>query len=299
VEAPLTTAPVQEDWTGEDVSIAQIERQLARLRSASAEDVALPTLRTSVMTHCAWVPPEWLDAAESTLAGMAERHPSRTVILVPKPDEHDGLDAVVSVRCFPFGDSQVCSEVVELVLRGNRASAPASLVLPLLISDLPVFCRWRGEPEWDGVEFPQLVDVADRLIVDSTEWDDLPRAYARLTSFFERTAVSDIAWARTQRWRALLASLWPDIARAQSMRVHGTRAQGYLLAGWLRSRLGDDIALEIEQRERLEGIDLDGEPTPFPPGDPPHPSDVLSEELDQISRDRIYEEAVSAAAAIS
>ena len=49
----------------------------------------------------------------------------------------------------------------------------------------------------------------------------------------------------------------------------------------------------------VEGIDLDGEPTPFPPGDPPHPSDVLSEELDQISRDRIYEEAVSAAAAIS
>jgi hypothetical protein len=295
----LTTAPIQEDWTGEDVSIAQIERQLARLRSASAEEGALPTLRTSVMTHCAWVPPEWLDAAESTLAGMAERHPSRTVILVPKPDEPDGLDAVVSVRCFPLGDSQVCSEVVELVLRGNRAFAPASLVLPLLISDLPVFCRWRGEPEWDGVEFPQLVDVADRLIVDSTEWDDLPRAYARLASFFERTAVSDIAWARTQRWRALLASLWPDIARAQSMRVHGTRAQGYLLAGWLRSRLGDDIAVEIDQRERLEGIDLDGEPTPFPPGDPPHPSDVLSEELDQLARDRIYEAAVSAAAAIS
>ena len=32
-------------------------------------------------------PPEWLDAAERTLEGMAERHPSRTVILVPKPEE--------------------------------------------------------------------------------------------------------------------------------------------------------------------------------------------------------------------
>lgn len=288
--------PLQEDWTGEDVTVAQIERELARLRFASDEGSGRPNLRTSVMTHCAWVPPEWLDAAESTLAGMNERHPSRTLILVPKPDEPDGLDAVVSNRCFPFGDSQVCSEVIELVLRGNRAFAPASLVLPLLISDLPVFCRWRGEPEWDGIEFPQLVDIADRLIVDSTEWDDLPRAYVRLASFFERTAVSDIAWARTQRWRALLASLWPDIGQVQSIRVHGTRAQGYLLAGWLRSRLGEDIAVEIDERNRLDGIDLDGEPTPFPPGDPPHPSDVLSEELDRISRDRIYEQAVSAAA---
>jgi hypothetical protein len=295
VEEALTV-PLQEDWTGEDVTVAQIERELARLRFASDEGGGRPNLRTSVMTHCAWVPPEWLDAAESTLAGMNERHPSRTLILVPKPDEPDGLDAVVSIRCFPFGESQVCSEVIELVLRGNRAFAPASLVLPLLISDLPVFCRWRGEPEWDGIEFPQLVDIADRLIVDSTEWDDLPRAYVRLASFFERTAVSDIAWARTQRWRALLASLWPDIGQVQSIRVHGTRAQGYLLAGWLRSRLGEDIAVEIDERNRLDGIDLDGEPTPFPPGDPPHPSDVLSEELDRISRDRIYEQAVSAAA---
>ena len=82
------------------------------------------------MTHVAWVPPEWLEAAERTLAGMAERHPSRTVMLVPRPDAPDGLDAQLSVRCFPIGDRAVCGEVIELVLRGNRASAPASIVLP-------------------------------------------------------------------------------------------------------------------------------------------------------------------------
>ena len=83
------------------------------------------------MTHVAWVPPEWLDAAERTLEGMAERHPSRTVMLVPRPDEADGLDAELSVRCFPIGDRAVCGEVIELQLRGDRALAPASLVLPL------------------------------------------------------------------------------------------------------------------------------------------------------------------------
>ena len=98
------------------------------------------------MTHIAWVPPEWPSAAEETLAGMAERHPSRTLLLVPHPDEPDGLDAELSLRCFPVGDRAVCGEVIELALRGDRASAPASIVLPLLISDLPVFCRWRGEP---------------------------------------------------------------------------------------------------------------------------------------------------------
>lgn len=277
-----------------DVSVAQIEHELARQRDESAEEGAQPNLRTSVMTHIAWVPPRWQDAAEETLAGMKERHPSRTLLLVPRPDEPDGLDARVSVPCFSIGDRCVCGEVVELTLRGNRAAAPASIALPLLISDIPVFCRWRGEPEWDAPEFQQLVDVADRLIVDSTEWEALPAPYERLAELFGRVAVSDIAWDRTERWRSLLASLWPDIAGVKAICVHGTAAQGQLLAGWLTSRLGHRVELEVDERDLLEGIDVDGKAAPFPPGRPPGASDVLSAQLDRFGRDRVYEAAVQA-----
>ena len=279
-----------------DATIAQIEHELARQRDESAGEGAQPNLRTSVMTHLAWVPPRWQGAAEETLAGMKERHPSRTLLLVPRPEEPDGLDARVSVPCFPIGDRCICGEVVELTLRGNRAAAPASIVLPLLISDIPVFCRWRGEPEWESPAFQQLVDVADRLVVDSTEWEGLPAPYARLATLFGRVAVSDIAWDRTERWRSRLASLWPGIADVRTIRVHGTSAQGYLLAGWLTSRLGHPVELEVDERDSLEGIDVDGEPAPFPPGRPPAASDVLSAQLDRFDRDRVYEAAVEAAA---
>ena len=285
---------IETAWTGENVSIAQIERELARLRTESSEEGAQPNLRTSVMTHIAWVPPEWEGAAEETLFGMAERHPSRTLLLVPRPDEEDGLDAQVSIRCFPVGDRAICGEVIDLTLRGNRATAPGSIVLPLLISDLPVFCRWRGRPEWESPAFGQLMGIVDRLIVDSTEWVDLPGAYLRLAELFPKVVVSDIAWERTERWRSLLASLWPGIGEVHTIRVHGTPAQAYLLAGWLRSRLGHDIGLELDERARLEGIDLDGEPASFPPGDPPNASDVLSAQLDRFTRDKIYEDAVRA-----
>jgi hypothetical protein len=294
--APPLSPIIEDTWTGDDTSIAEIERELARLRDASVREGAQPNLRTSVMTHIAWAPPEWQGAAEETLAGMAERHPSRTLLLLPRPDEPGGLDAEVAIRCFPIGDRAVCGEVIELTLRGNRVDAPASVVLPLLISDLPVFCRWRGQPPFGSAPFEQLVGIVDRLIVDSTEWPDLPGAYAVLAEQFERTAVSDIAWARTERWRSLLASLWPDIAGVRKLRVHGTRAQAYLLAGWLHSRLGHEVAVEIDEHERLEGIDVDGVHAPFPPGAPPNPSDVLSDELDRLSRDTVYEEAVRAAA---
>jgi hypothetical protein len=294
--APSLTPIIEDTWTGDDTSIAEIERELARLREESVSEGAQPNLRTSVMTHIAWAPPEWRDAAEHTLAGMAERHPSRTLLLLPRPEQPDGIDAEVAIRCFPIGDRAVCGEVIELTLRGNRVEAPASIVLPLLISDLPVFCRWRGQPPFGSEPFEQLVGIVDRLIVDSTEWPDLPGAYGTLANYFDRTAVSDIAWARTERWRSLLASLWPDIADVRNLRVHGTRAQAYLLGGWLRSRLGHEVKIEIDEHEKLEGIDVDGEHAPFPPGAPPNPSDVLSEELDRVSRDRVYEGAVRAAA---
>ena len=286
-------------WTGEDVRIAEIDEALARLRAEASLDS--PSMRTSVMTHVAWVPEEWLDKARAALGGMAERHPSRTVLLIPEPDfGMNRIDATVALACYdvPGSDRSVCSEVIELRLKGMRAKAPASIVLPLLISDLPAFLRWRGVPPWGAQELEQLLRIVDRLIVDSTEWDDLPIEYGHLVELFDRVAVSDIAWARTSRWRRLLASLWPEIGDVDRIRVKGTAAQALLLVGWLRSRLGrDDIQGDHVEADRLEGIDLDGRPAPFPPGDPPLPSDVLSEELDRFTRDPVYEAAVAAVAA--
>jgi hypothetical protein len=284
-----------ERWSGHDVSVGDLERRLADLRVGTDTG---GRIRTCVLTHIAWVPPEWEQQALDTLAGLGERHPSRTIVLLPHPDAAaDGIDAELVLRCFPLPgeDREICTEVIELRLRGRRCLAPASIVMPLLIFDLPVFLRWRGQPPFGDHTFGQLVDLADRLIVDSTEWPDLPDAYEPLTRFFERAAVSDIAWARTSRWRRQLASLWPGIAEVRRIRVRGTPAQGYLLAGWLRSRLRRPVELELEPADRLLGVDVDGEPAPFPPGDPPDPSDVLSDELERFSRDPIYEAAVAAA----
>ncbi|HJQ73298.1 MAG TPA: glucose-6-phosphate dehydrogenase assembly protein OpcA [Gaiellaceae bacterium] len=283
-------------WFGEDVCLADVDTALARLRAEAAAEA--PSMRTSVMTHIAWVPPAWAEPARAALEGMAERHPSRTILLYPEPGADDNrIDAEARVERWevPDTDRGLVTEVVELTLRGSRAKAPASIVEPLLISDLPVFLRWRGEPRWDTPELEQLVGVTDRLIVDSTEWDDVPSSYGRLTELFPLCAASDIAWARTSRWRSHLATLWPPIADVRTVRVRGTAAQAWLLCGWLRSRLGrDEIALEHEPAETLEAVALDGEAVPLPPGDPPAPSDVLSDELERFTPDPVYEAAVLA-----
>jgi glucose-6-phosphate dehydrogenase assembly protein OpcA len=276
-------------------SVREIEREVSALRTAPGSEA--PYQRTSVMTHTAWVPEEWVEAAEDVLSGLAERHPSRTIVLFPQPGDDDGIAADVEVDAYPVGEGrQICTETIRIRLRGKRAAVPASIVQPLCLPNLPVFLRWRGMPDFGAGHFEGLVEVVDRLIVDSNEWPGLPGPYAELAGVFDRVVVSDISWARTSRWRAQLATLWPKIAGLEQIRVKGTAAQAHLLAGWLSSRLHRTFALEHESAERLEGVDIDGEPAPFPPGDAPSAADLLSEELDRFGRDRIYEEAVRAAA---
>jgi hypothetical protein len=270
-------------------TVSEIERKLASLR---IEGDRTARLRTSVMTHIAWVPEEWVEAAEDVLAGLADRHPSRTIVLLPHSGA-GGLEGEVASDSFPAGEHRsICTDTIRIRLHGTSAGHPASVVEPLVIPDLPVFLRWRGVPPFGDSAFDELIDVVDRLIVDSTEWPDLPASYAGLVEIFERVAVSDIAWARTSRWRPMLASLWPGIASVSRIKVTGTLAQAHLLAGWLRSRLERSIELEHEPSDRLVGVDLDGEPAPFPPGDPPPPADLLSDELDKLFRDPVYEAAV-------
>jgi hypothetical protein len=299
VAAELMSEFREDEWIGDDVSIDMIEKELAGLRQSAVEEGEPPALRTSVMTHTAWVPRSWLDAARGTLAGLADRHPSRTIILVPDPDAgRDSLDARLSVQCFPTeGETRhICSEVIELHLNGSRTKAPASLLEPLLISGLPVFSRWRGRPGFGEPEFEQTVQVIDRLIVDSSEWHDVPAAYRELEECLETTSVSDIAWRRSLGWRASLAAMWPGIADVNVLYVKGPQADAALLAGWLRSRLDRKVKLEHEEADELESVAVDGEPVAPPAGERPTSSDLLSAELDQFGRDPVYEEALRAAA---
>ena len=274
-------------------TIAEIERELSSLRTSGGEYE--PAMRTSVMTHIAWVPDEWLPAAHEVLHGLAERHPSRTIVLVPQPDAGDGMEATVDQQAFPLAGSErsICTETIEVRLGGEYASRPASIVAPLLIADLPVFCRWRGEPPWGSPEFEQLVELVDRMVLDSREWREPASGYKRVAEVFDRVAVSDIAWSLTYEWRVKLAGLWPTIAE-QEIQVRGPAAEASLLRAWLGARLRRAMS-PVEAADELE-VQLGGERLSPARAEKISPADLLSNELDRFSRDAIYEEAVRAAA---
>lgn len=274
--------------------VAEIERSLARQRARQqADDV--PELRTSTMTHVVWAPPRWLPRARAVLSGLAERHPARTILLVPMEGRRDRVEADARIHDFPVGAGrEVLSEVIEVRLWGRPAEHPASVVLPLLISDLPAFCRWRGEPLWDSTSFSEILGVCDRLVVDSNEWRTPESGYAQLVDAFPRIAASDLAYRRTLGWKVRLSERWPGIRSARALAVTAPRADAVLLHAWLCSRLRREVELRWRRGDAPTAVALDGVPVEPPVGGIPSGPDLLSAELDVLGRDPVYEGTVRA-----
>jgi len=205
-------------WSGQAVDVQAIDAALERLReqaadSAPAEGAALGT-RTSVLTLVAY----GLDAAAvqragETIAALPEYHPSRSIVVLAQPsDDEPAIDARLSAHCHiaPGLEGQVCVEVVELTVMGRAARHLHSVVLPLLVPDLPVVSWWSGDLPGDLHLLEDFLNASDRFIVDSTRFSDAQSGLPCLERLVQHTAtaVSDLSWTRLDSWRRLIAQFF-------------------------------------------------------------------------------------------
>jgi glucose-6-phosphate dehydrogenase assembly protein OpcA len=212
-------------------------------------------------------------------------------VLVANPEaQGDALDARISTHCHAPPESpneRVCYEEVVLTVRGEAAEHLEGVVAPLLIHDLPTFVWWPGDPPFAHPVFDQLVELGDRLIVDSSDFSDLLTGMRRLANLRHRSGVGDLAWERLSVWQERIAQFFdaprfrrylPNLSRmhvrfavpeegqmARNVsddpvgKVAAPMAQAVLLAGWLAARLGWRRYRSLEQQTdgglalRLEG----------------------------------------------
>src|SRR5919202_2603857 len=169
-------------WEAQDTSVDAVQQQLARILRelnrppADADGDGLvdhPPPRTSVLNLIVRAEDEQeAQRAAALVASLAVRTPSRTLQLLAAPDaESDGLDAAITTQCAirPEGQGHLCYEAVRLVARGGTALHLASVAEPLIMANLPVFLWWLGRPP---SKHDPLLDLGDRLVVDSDEWAD-------------------------------------------------------------------------------------------------------------------------------
>jgi hypothetical protein len=186
--------------------------------------------------------------------------------LIVTPADPDGppwLDAQVQAHCvLPSATApETCSELVYMTLGGGSGQHLVGIVAPLLIHDLPVTLWWPGEPHFESRTTQDLLDIADRVLVDGSGWsgDGLGRlaSLASLPGTFQ-LEISDFALLRQARWREAIAStfdrpaLLPFLHHIERVEVRYAAADGapgaanvvrpiYHVA-WLASRL--EMAVE-------------------------------------------------------
>ena len=243
----------------------------------------------------------------------AMEHPCRILAVIPRaPKEKPRLDAEVGV-----GTRSNPGETVVLRLYGSLGEHADSVVLPLLLPDAPVVVWWPGAAPDVPAESP-LGGLGSRRVTDAAESPrPLAALRARLTCLADGD--TDLAWTRLTPWRTLLAAALDepfDPVVSGVVAAARNNPSAVLLAAWLRSRLGVDVAVKGSRGPGITEVRLssargdlvvsrpDGQRAVLArPGQPDRTvalprrqsADLLAEELRRLDHDEVYAETLEAA----
>lgn len=208
----------------------EVSKQLVKLRG----DVGAIALGR-VMTLLVVVDEDSAEAALEAANEASRQHPSRIITLVRASRAGESrMDAEIRV-----GGDAGASEIVICWLYGDLADHAENVALPLMLADSPVVAWWPGGCDADVARSP-IGSMATRRITDVSQSDDPPALLHALQRHYA-PGDTDMAWARTTRWRGLLATALdqPPYEPVDSVFVCGApdSASTDLLAGWLAARL--------------------------------------------------------------
>jgi len=251
-------------WGAPATDVADLERELTRLRrvqNAHAREQGRTVARATVLNLVVYAEREaHARRAARSISELALRHPSRAIIVLAERAGRGAPVQRIDMRCLvPVADGarQMSYEQILVRAQGDVADRLASAVIPLLVPDLPVFLWWTGTPPTSGRTFGDLVGLADRLIVDSSDaarpeimLPSLSRLCAQARGLF---GLTDLNWTRLTPWREIATSFF-DVPSWRGFLdgITGVRvgfavdmdgrdihpSQALLFVGWLASRLG-------------------------------------------------------------
>ena len=209
------------------------------------------------------------------ITATATRHASRSLILsAVDPTGPAGLDARIEALSMAtaVGRAETGAETIHVTAHGETGAHLASIIVPLLVHDLPVALWWPADPPFGSRRADRLLPIADRLIVDGSAWSgDGLGILAQLAAAVEerRVVVADWALLRQARWREAIASVYdlpdlrPHLGAVRRISVdYAPEGRGDAVwetnvvrplyhVAWLASRLGMTIVKPI--RRESEG----------------------------------------------
>jgi glucose-6-phosphate dehydrogenase assembly protein OpcA len=197
-----------------------------------------------------------IDSCDRTIASLAAGHPLRAILVHVHGGRGPGsLDAEITAEAHQLVTGfPVQREQILLHVRGDLGHHLASIVEPLLVSDVPTYLWWSGRERLDDAAIRDVMTFSDVLVVDSARFEHPVEALlelARLAADPDMSiGVADFRWGRVRPWRDAIGQFfapedrWPLLAGLREVvaETAGTgpdaRVSAVLLAGWAASGLG-------------------------------------------------------------
>lgn len=248
-------------WTGRSVDIDRIEAELTKLRYLTAGDADAGeslAIRTSLANMVVLAEDDETAAqASRVIEDLAAHHPSRALIVIARPSEDESrIETSLAAHCHlaPGLDQHVCCEEVTLHVSGRAAFHLHSIIVPLLIPDLPVVVWWTGPLPAESHLIEELCGLADHFVVDSSRFTDLgDLSRMREVAALHDCAIGDLNYERLRSWRDLVerhtgaGGLGEWISSVKSAEIRFTQqakqtpAQAILFLAWLAVHCGWEL----------------------------------------------------------
>ena len=171
-----------------------------------------------------------------TAVNLASReHPCRIIAIATcacRQDEDTDAPLTAEIR---FGADAGAGEVIILYPAGGLLRHLDTLVIPLLVPDVPIMAWWPTEAPEDPSN-DQIGRMARSRITDVLRSSDPVRTFENVRAHWN-SEDTDLSWTRLTLWRSQLAALigQPPHSPIKSVALRG--AEGYLplelLASWL------------------------------------------------------------------
>ena len=251
---------MEQPETIQKVDVTSLERELRdlwkQMAAKSQTEGEQAVTRACVHNLAVYAPGESSESQLGRLlSDMMIEQPGRVILMLTDYNtSRDTRTGWVNAQCHRTAGhrQQVCSEQITIRAGRDELRNLPSLVIPLLVPDVPVFFWWREDLTSDWNLFEEVLENSDRVIVDSALFAEPRESLRRLSGIIKANqgvaSFSDLNFNRLTPWRQMIAEFFDHMTCKRMLGSISTidiqahshaeiSAQSLMLISWLAARL--------------------------------------------------------------
>ncbi len=264
-------------------TLARLHEQAARQAASEGAELNAQMLLATIVARYPG-PTDWAEIKAET-EPVVTAYPGRVIALVNDPATAQtpqpvrvGLLSAQQAN----GAAAIRGELLTAALQGRSFEEGAAIAASWSASGIPTVVWWNGPAVTGDHLFEDMLDIADRILVDSSAVTDPAADFtvlAEVVSGSHHARVTDALWLRLLAWRQAFAQAFDqpaariDLEHVRSVELAvqpspGGHAAALVLVSWMASRLGWRLDRRTAQGWRLtsgdHAVDIICEPSSTP-----------------------------------